>query len=81
MTDREAEAASAEEMRRLAMADVWRAGKDSPRFRHTSRPAVLTARSTYCVPVGSDEPCPDCDAPGKELCHWYCPRYEDGPDE
>jgi hypothetical protein len=43
--------------------------------------AVLTARSTYCVPVGSDEPCPDCDAPGKELCHWYCPRYEDGPDE
>ena len=42
-SDREAEAASAEDARRLAMADVWRAGKDSPRFRHTSRPAVLTA--------------------------------------
>jgi len=53
-SDREAEAASAEEMRRLAMADVWRAGKDSPRFRHTSRPAVLTAR----IPVDS--------APGKD---------------
>ena len=72
-SDREAEAASAEDARRLAMADVWRAV--------LPRPAVLTARSTYCVPVGSDEPCPDCDAPGKELCHWYCPRYEDGPDE
>ena len=25
----------------------------------------------------AEPPCPDCDAPPGQFCHWWCPRYND----
>jgi hypothetical protein len=41
--------------------------------------AALTRLTRTDVPVGSEDPCPDCEAPPMRLCHHWCPRYAEDP--
>lgn len=41
----------------------------------------MTSTEVAGIPVFSDEPCPDCQAPAWRLCYGHCPRYAETPED